>query len=189
MIHPLVQEWLNENSHQSKLKGGNNLSLEGFWQQARMLENKLKETYTGDDKIHRVIENIKKETDALYKQAQQKGGELQQEKMSEVDKQQWRRKKYLEMLYNNLGAEEVDKWVDELELDQFEMTEGANDYAEMAVSMDFLAPYDFDFENVPLENGEFSAWDQNRWTQLQYKHTGDIQYLELLKRPAFINNE
>ena len=100
MIHPLVQEWLNENSHQSKLKGGNNLSLEGFWQQARMLENKLKETYTGDDKIHRVIENIKKETDALYKQAQQKGGELQQEKMSEVDKQQWRRKKYLEMLYN-----------------------------------------------------------------------------------------
>ena len=93
------------------------------------------------------------------------------------------------MLYNNLGAEEVDKWVDELELDQFEMTEGANDYADMAVSMDFLAPYDFDFENVPLENGQFSAWDQNRWTQLQWKHTGDIQYLELLKRPAFINNE
>ncbi len=189
MIHPLVQEWLKENSHQSKLKGGQNLSLEGFWQQANMLEKKLKETYTGDDKIHRVIENIKKETDVLYKQAQQKGGELQKEKMSEVDKQQWRRKKYLEMLYNNLGQEEVDKWVDELELDQFEMTEGANDYSDMAVSMDFLAPYDFDFENVPLENGEFSAWDQNRWTQLQYKHTGDIQYLNMLKRPTFINNE
>ena len=46
MIHPLVQEWLNENSHQSKLKGGNNLSLEGFWQQSRILENKLKENYT-----------------------------------------------------------------------------------------------------------------------------------------------
>ena len=185
MIHPLVQEWLNENSHQSKLKGGENMSLTGFWQQARMLENKIKETYTGDDKNHRVIESIKKETDSVYKDAIK--GELKE--MSNVDRQQWRRKKYLEMLYNNLGEEEVDKWVDELELDQFEMTEGANDYADMAVSMDFLAPYDFDFENVPLENGQFSAWDQNRWTQLQWKHTGDIQYLELLKRPAFINNE
>mgnify|MGYP001158560095 CR=1 FL=1 len=185
MIHPLVQEWLNENSHQSKLKGGENMSLTGFWQQARMLENKIKETYTGDDKIHRVIESIKKETDSVYKDAIK--GELKE--MSNVDRQQWRRKKYLEMLYNNLGEEEVDKWVDELELDQFEMTEGANDYADMAVSMDFLAPYDFDFKNVPLENGKFSPWDQNRWTQLQYKHTGDIQYLNMLRRPAFINNE
>ena len=185
MMHPLVQEWLNENSHQSKLKGGQNMSLEGFWQQARMLENKIKETHTTDDPVHKVIEGIKQETDKVYKDALK--GELKE--TSNVDRQQWRRKKYLEMLYNNLGQEEVDKWVQELELDQFEMTEGANDYADMAVSMEFLAPYGFDFENVPLENGEFSAFDQNRWTQLQWKHTGDLKYLDMLKRPAFIKNE
>ena len=185
MMHPLVKEYLDENSHQSALKGGENMSLEGFWQQANMLEKKLKETYKGDDKIHRVIENIKKETDKLHKEA--KNNELRE--ATNVDSQQWRRKKYLEMLYNNLPKEEVDKWVNELELDQFEMTAGANDYAEMAVSMDFLAPYDFNFENVPLTNGEFDPWDQNRWNQLQWKHTGDLKYLEMLKRPSFINNE
>jgi hypothetical protein len=184
-MHPLVKEYLDENSHQSALKGGENMSLEGFWQQANMLEKKLKETYKGDDKIHRVIENIKKETDKLHKEA--KNNELRE--ATNVDSQQWRRKKYLEMLYNNLPKEEVDKWVNELELDQFEMTAGANDYAEMAVSMDFLAPYDFNFENVPLTNGEFDPWDQNRWNQLQWKHTGDLKYLEMLKRPSFINNE
>ena len=185
MMHPLVKEYLDENSHQSALKGGENMSLEGFWQQANMLEKKLKETYKGDDKIHRVIENIKKETDKLHKEA--KNNELRE--ATNVDSQQWRRKKYLEMLYNNLPKEEVDKWVNELELDQFEMTDGANDYADMAVSMDFLAAYDFDFGNVPLTNGEFDPWDQNRWNQLQWKHTGDLKYLEMLKRPSFINNE
>ena len=182
MMHPLVQEWLKENSHQSKLKGGENMSLEGFWQQARMLENKIKETHTTDDPVHKVIEGIKQETDKVYKDALK--GELKE--MSNVDRQQWRRKKYLEMLYNNLGQEEVDKWVKELELDQFDSIDEAS---ELAVSMEFLAPYDFDFKNVPLENGEFSAWDQNRWTQLQWKHTGDLKYLDMLKRPAFINNE
>ena len=185
MIHPLVQEWLDENSHQSNLKGGQNMSLTGFWQQANMLEKKIKETHTSDDPVHKVIEGIKQETDAVYKEALK--GELKE--MSNVDRQQWRRKKYLEMLYNNLGQEEVDKWVNELELDQFGMMDGAIEYSDMAVSMDFLAAYDFDFANVPLINGEFDPWDQNRWTQLQYKHTGDIQYLEMLKRPAFINNE
>ena len=182
MMHPLVKEWLDENSHQSKLKGGENMSLEGFWQQARMLENKIKETHTTDDPVHKVIEGVKQETEAVFKEALK--GELKE--MSNVDRQQWRRKKYLEMLYNNLGQEKVDKWVEELELDQFDSIDEASD---LAVSMEFLAPYDFDFNNVPLENGEFSAWDQNRWTQLQWKHTGDLKYLEMLKRPAFINNE
>ena len=182
MMHPLVKEWLNENSHQSKLKGGENMSLEGFWQQARMLENKIKETHTTDDPVHKVIEGIKQETETVYKEAIK--GELKE--MSNVDRQQWRRKKYLEMLYNNLGQEKVDKWVEELELDQFDSIDEASD---LAVSMEFLTPYDFDFKNVPLENGQFSAWDQNRWTQLQWKHTGDLKYLEMLKRPAFINNE
>ena len=182
MMHPLVKEWLNENSHQSKLKGGENMSLTGFWQQARMLENKIKETHTTDDPVHKVIEGVKRETEAVYKEALK--GELKE--MSNVDRQQWRRKKYLEMLYNNLGQEKVDKWVEELELDQFDSIDEASD---LAVSMEFLSPYDFDFQNVPLENGEFSAWDQNRWTQLQWKHTGDLKYLEMLKRPAFINNE
>ena len=186
MMHPLVQEWLKENSHQSKLKGGQNMSLEGFWQQSRLLENKIKETYTGDEKVGKFIRNIKKETERLYKEAQKEGGELQQEKMSEVDKQQWRRNKYLELLYNNIGKENIDKFVEELELEQFDSIDEISD---LAVSMEFLAPYNFDFNNVPLENGEFSDWDQNRWTQLQYKHTGDIKFLEMLKRPAFIENE
>lgn len=162
------------------------MSLEGFWQQSRLLENKIKETYTGDEKVGKFIRNIKKETERLYKEAQKEGGELQQEKMSEVDKQQWRRNKYLELLYNNIGKENIDKFVEELELEQFDSIDEISD---LAVSMEFLAPYNFDFNNVPLENGEFSDWDQNRWTQLQYKHTGDIKFLEMLKRPAFIENE
>ena len=69
-----------------------------------MLEKKIKETHTSDDPVHKVIEGIKQETDAVYKEALK--GELKE--MSNVDRQQWRRKKYLEMLYNNLGQEEVD---------------------------------------------------------------------------------
>ena len=102
--------------------------------------------------------------------------------MSNVDRQQWRRQKYLDMLYENLGEEQIQSWVSELETEQ-----AVNSDIDFAVSMDFLSAYNYDFANVPLINdGEFEPWDQNRWTQLMYKHTGDMQYLEMLKRPSFI---
>ncbi len=180
IMHPLVKEYLKENSHQSKLKGGENMSLEGFWQQSRTLENRIKENHGEDSPVHLKIQKIKKDTDSLYKEELKKGGLL--EKMSNVDRQQWRRQKYLDMLYENLGEEQIQSWVSELETEQ-----AVNSDIDFAVSMDFLSAYNYDFANVPLINdGEFEPWDQNRWTQLMYKHTGDMQYLEMLKRPSFI---
>ena len=70
---------------------------------------------------------------------------------------------------------------------ELETEQAVNSDIDFAVSMDFLSAYNYDFANVPLINdGEFEPWDQNRWTQLMYKHTGDMQYLEMLKRPSFI---
>ena len=180
IMHPLIKEWLTENSHQSNLKGGLNLSLEGFWDQSRLLENRLKEEFP-DEAIHGAINQIKKETTDLYKKEKKEGGVIHG--LSSVDKEQWRRKKYLELLYNKFDQKQIDDWVGQLEKEEV-----ANTNAELEISMDFLSAYEFDFTNVPLElDGGFSPFDQNRYLQLGYKHTGSLEFLEALKRPSFIN--
>ena len=180
IMHPLVKEWLTENSHQSNLKGGMNLSLEGFWGQARLLENRLKEEFP-DKEIHGAINQIKKETTDLYKKEKKEGGVIHG--MSGVDQEQWRRKKYLELLYNKFDQKQIDDWVGQLEKEEV-----ANTNAELEISMDFLSAYEFDFSNVPLDlDGGFSPFDQNRYLQLGYKHTGSLEFLEALKRPSFMN--
>ena len=203
MLHPVIQEYLNENSHQSQLKGGQNLSLEGYWQQARILENKLKEVYEGDEPIHTVIENVKKKANEIYKKANSGEKDALLQGKSNNDKQQWRRKNYLETLAKEMGVENITEWVNELNLDDYdfdspekyfsENDEGAEtvieqspSYEDLAVSMDFLKAYDFDIDNVPIFNGEFSAFDQNRFDQLMYKHTGSMEALGKLVRPAFM---
>ena len=180
IMHPLVKEWLKENSHQSNLKGGMNMSLEGFWGQARLLENRLKEEFP-DKEIHGAINQIKKETTDLYKKEKKEGGVIHG--MSGVDQEQWRRKKYLELLYNKFDQKQIDDWVGQLEKEEV-----ANTNAELEISMDFLSAYEFDFSNVPLDlDGGFSPFDQNRYLQLGYKHTGSLEFLEALKRPSFMN--
>ena len=180
IMHPLIKEWLTENSHQSNLKGGLNLSLEGFWDQSRLLENRLKEEFP-DEAIHGAINQIKKETTDLYKKEKKEGGVIHG--LSSVDKEQWRRKKYLELLYNKFDQKQIDDWVGQLEKEEV-----ANTNAELEISMDFLSAYEFDFTNVPLElDGGFSPFDQNRYLQLGYKHTGSLEFLEALKRPSFMN--
>jgi len=203
MLHPVIQEYLNENSHQSKLKGGQNLSLEGYWQQARILENKLKEVYTGTEPLHTVIENVKKKANEIYKKANSGEDDALLQGKSNNDKQQWRRKNYLETLAQEMGVQNIAEWVNELNLDDYdfdspekyfaENDEGAEtvieqspSYEDLAVSMEFLKAYDFDFTNVPLIDGKFSAFDQNRFDQLMYKHTGSMEALGNLVRPAFM---
>jgi len=191
MMHPLIKEWLTENSHQSQLKQGNNMSLEGYWQQARLLENKIKENYEGPLKVHNVIEQVKKDVEALYSKANSKGNEDSPlAGKSQVDKTQWRRNLYLDKLVEALGPENVTQWVDELKMNESTdetYGEGASDYNDMAISMEFLGAYNYDFNNVPLDiNGNFLPFDQNRWLQLGYKNTGSIEFLEQLKRPSFI---
>lgn len=182
IMHPLVKEWLKENSHQSKLKDGNNLSLEGYWQQARLLENKIKENHGEDSPVHLRIKKVKEETETLYKEELNKKDGLLKD-MSNVDKQQWRRQKYLDMLYKELGQEQVDSWVAELDTE-----DAVNNDIDLEISMDFLSAYDFDFTNVPLDlDGGFSPFDQNRYLQLGYKHTGSLEFLDALKRPSFMN--
>ena len=201
MMHPLIKEWLTENSHQSQLKQGNNMSLEGFWDQARLLEKKLKEEFP-DEKTHGLINNIKKQTTDLYKEENKEGGIINE--MTRVDKEQWRRQKYLDLLVENLGPENVTKWVEELKLNDYDfdspekyfsendegsetVIEQSPSFEDLAISMDFLSAYDFDFNNVPLDlDRGFSPFDQNRWLQLGYKHTGNLDFLEQLKRPSFI---
>jgi len=190
MMHPLIKEWLNENSHQSKLKEGNNMSLEGYWQQARLLENKIKENYEGPLKVHNVIEQVKKEVADLYSKANSKGNEESPiAGKSQVDKTQWRRNLYLDKLIEALGPENVTQWVEELKGDEDTdetFGEGASDY-DLAISMEFLGAYDYDFNNVPLDlDGGFLPFDQNRYLQLGYKNTGSLEFLEQLKRPSFI---
>jgi len=180
IMHPLIKEWLTENSHQSTLKGGLNLSLEGFWDQSRLLENRLKEEFP-DEAIHGAINQIKKETTDLYKKEKKEGGVIHG--LSSVDKEQWRRKKYLELLYNKFDQKQIDDWVGQLEKEEV-----ANTNAELEISMDFLSAYEFDFSNVPLDlDGGFSPFDQNRYLQLGYKHTGSLEFLDALKRPSFMN--
>tara|TARA_B100000214_G_scaffold166786_2_gene119776 strand:- start:2145 stop:4766 length:2622 start_codon:yes stop_codon:yes gene_type:complete len=189
LMHPLIVEYLKENSHQSHQK---NPSLEGFWQRARLLENKLKEVFP-DQKTHGLINQIKKQSNVLYKQESKEGGEIHG--WSGVDKEQWRRQKYLDLLVENLGPENITEWVKELEAAKGITDEGTDEGTEefvtdidLTISMDFLQAYDFDFTNVPLDlDGGLSPFDQNRWFQLSYKHTGDIQFLENLKRPSFMN--
>ena len=176
------------------------MSLEGFWGQARLLEKKLKEEFP-EQKTHGLINNIKKQTTDLYKEENKEGGIINE--MTRVDKEQWRRQKYLDLLVENLGTENVIEWVNELKLKDFdfdspekyfsENDEGAEtvieqspSYEDLAVSMEFLKAYDFDFTNVPLIDGKFSAFDQNRFDQLMYKHTGSMEALGNLVRPAFM---
>ena len=191
MMHPLIKEWLNENSYQSKMKEGKNMSLTGYWQQAGLLENKIKENYEGPLKVHNVIEQVKKEVEDLYSKANSKGNEESPiAGKSQVDKTQWRRNLYLDKLVEALGPENVTQWVEELkgsEESDETFGEGASDYNDLAISMEFLGAYNYDFNNVPLdEDGGFLPFDQNRYLQLGYKNTGSLEFLEQLKRPSFI---
>lgn len=191
MMHPLIKEWLNENSYQSNLKEGKNMSLTGYWQQAGLLENKIKENYEGPLKVHNVIEQVKKEVADLYSKANSKGNkESPLAGKSQVDKTQWRRSLYLDKLVEALGPENVTQWVEELKgIEETDETfgEGASDYNDLAISMEFLGAYNYDFNNVPLDSdGGFLPFDQNRWLQLGYKNTGSLEFLEQLKRPSFI---